>query len=256
MLTTSIKISAGVLLLISVSTGARAENCAERLYVQATAGSFSDEAAHKITAACDVPPGFYFSGVPENTLRRASEHQAPALIAVANPQLPSGLGDQSIDALTRFQITRLIAAIELPIRLCLWRKTGLGRHLPTLKTVASHPAALAQMSVWLQKHHLQAVPVAGGTSVAAQALVSGHFDNTMGVVGSCELNRLYSGLEKVAAEVEDKENQPTLFLMVYAKPRDQMIEAQMAREQLADWVNKARALLAEKTPTLAEPAGK
>ncbi len=103
---------------------------------------------------------------------------------------------------------------ELPVTQCLLGVKG--SSLETIKTVMSHPQALAQCEDFLKQHDIATIPDAN-TAVAAKKVSDGK-DITLGAIAASENASLY-GLEIIAEGINESESNVTRFAVLSKKYR-------------------------------------
>ncbi len=91
-----------------------------------------------------------------------------------------------------------------------------GTKLSDIKTVHSHPQALAQCRQWLRAHGMTPV-TKSNTALAAAELASTLRDPTVGVIASEVAGETY-GLQSLAADIADLKNNTTRFLILAKDP--------------------------------------
>lgn len=92
--------------------------------------------------------------------------------------------------------------------------------LPQIKTAISHPQALAQCSVFLQKNNITPIPQTD-TALSCQILIDSQ-DRTTAAIASVAAARIY-GLKILAKDIENANNNTTRFLIMaphYQTPKN------------------------------------
>ncbi len=89
-----------------------------------------------------------------------------------------------------------------------------GARLSDIKTVQSHVQALSQCRTWLRERGL--APVIRPDTATAAAEVAAKGDKGLAAIGSELAGKLY-GLESLAADIADKKNNTTRFLLLSPK---------------------------------------
>ncbi|WP_103355095.1 prephenate dehydratase [Amycolatopsis sp. CA-128772] len=168
-------------------------------------GTFTEQAARVLAAAGEEL-------IPVETVRLAMtavrEGRADAACVPIENSV-EGVVPTTLDALS--ESTPLVAVAEtiLPIHFSVLTRPGTAE----IRTVASHPHALAQVREWLEVNLPGAHPVASSsTSAAAVGVLEGDFD---AAVCAPVANEHY-GLEVLATEVADVTDAATRFLLVRA----------------------------------------
>ena len=102
----------------------------------------------------------------------------------------------------------IIGEVILPISHCL-----LANHsdLKKVKKVTSHPQALSQCQVWLEKNRLSII--SGIDTAGSAKALSENPDETMACIASGLAGKIY-GLKVVATNIQTKNNNQTRFLVI------------------------------------------
>ncbi|QFZ16152.1 prephenate dehydratase [Saccharothrix syringae] len=165
-------------------------------------GTFTEQAARGFaTPQQELVP---FDTVPAAlTATRRGETEA-ACVPVENSV--EGAVPATMDALTEGEPLVAVAEAVLPVRFSVLRRPGGG----PVRTVASHPHALAQVRHWLAEHLPDAEVVATtSTSAAARAVLNGDFDAAV----SAPVAVRHYPLEVMATDVADVRDAKTRFLL-------------------------------------------
>ena len=213
------------------------------IYVQAAKGSFNHQAVSRLyqyERKGDVD--FLFSGTPLNTFENAWKHQGQAFVALRNDLVPGHLIKATVDALKEYRVVSVTAGVSQPIQMCLLRtRQAVDQNLPLI-TIASHPAALAQIGKWKSGKQLKEIEVPKGTSEAARLLAEGIYSADSGAIGPCMLEDLYKNLVVVESGIQDREGNTTLFGRLQVEKRDRPVTEDQARIDLNQIIEQARVL--------------
>lgn len=214
---------------------------ATEIYVQASPGSFNHQAISQLYAIHNPHTiDYHFSGTPSNTFAQASAAAKPAFIAIHNSLISGNLVQASVDAMREFEVTQVTAGIYLSIKMCLLRhRQAVSQSLP-LKKIASHPAALEQITRWKAGQDLTELPLPKGTAFAAQSVAEGKLSISTGAIGSCQLQELFPALVAVEKNIQDSDNNRTLFAQVNVSRRAQTLSDTQARAALSQVVAQAQ----------------
>jgi len=118
-----------------------------------------------------------------------------------------GVVTQAYDLLPEFEGT-LCGELQTRVSLSLLSRSG---RLDDVRRVVSHPQPLAQCRGWLDRHLPDAERIeAASTAVAAQLAAE---DASLGAIGSRLAGESY-GLVSVEAEIEDRRDNSTRFLLI------------------------------------------
>jgi prephenate dehydratase len=166
-------------------------------------GTFTEQAARGFaTPQQELVP---FDTVPAAlTATRRGETQSACVPVESSVE---GAVPATMDALTEGEPLVAVAEAVLPVRFSVLVRHGGG----PVRTVASHPHALAQVRHWLAEHLPGATVVATtSTSAAARAVLNGEFDAAV----SAPVAVRHYPLEVLAADVADVRDAKTRFLLV------------------------------------------
>ena len=212
------------------------------IYVQASKGSFNNEAIAKLFAQRPaLKHDTIYAGTPLNVMKSASEHDAYAFSAVENTTIKGQLVQATVTAFEHYKPTALQAYVTMPIEMCvLMNKKDVAANTP-ISLIASHPAALKQIDRW--KHSIkglkeQAIPA--GTAESARRVAQGELPSGTAAIGSCALASLYTNLSIVDKGVQDNQNNATAFIMMKVTKRDHAIGEQAARKALFAAIKQAK----------------
>jgi len=171
-------------------------------------GTFSHTAAlhyadrHGYTTVC-------CSSFEEVMHKVASQELAYGIVPVEN-SLGGAVGD-TLDLLTGTEGIWITAEFLLPVKQHLLTRPGVA--LTAITKVYSHPQALAQCRGFLQQHLSDAAVVETVSTAAAALTVAGAKTATVAAVGS-ESAAVAYGLEILQANIQDKGNNTTRFLVL------------------------------------------
>lgn len=167
-------------------------------------GSFSEEAARKITADEYMP----FSTIPK--LLKAFWNGEIGKIVIPIENSIEGTVIPAINSLINgngnsFVIER---EIELPIKQTL---IGIGYEISKIKTIISHPQALAQCNTFIEKLGIETED-SSSTSAAVRQVAEKH-NNSFVAIGTERAAGIY-GLEIIRENIQDSDNNVTRFLVL------------------------------------------
>ncbi|CAM3678529.1 prephenate dehydratase [Kibdelosporangium persicum] len=115
----------------------------------------------------------------------------------------------TMDALAEDEPLYAVGEVVLPVRFSVLTRPG--AEPEDVKTVASHPHALAQVRQWVAEHLPNAVPVATTSTASAAVKVSeGEFDAAV----SAPVAALHYPLTELATDVADVDTAVTRFLLL------------------------------------------
>jgi prephenate dehydratase len=188
---------------VKVATaGPRSLSAVSRIAYFGPRGTFTEQAARALAPGEEL--------LPVETVRlamtavRKGEADA-ACVPIENSV--EGVVPATLDGLS--ESTPLVAVAEtiLPVHFSVLTRRGGGE----IRTVASHPHALAQVRDWLEANLPDAHPVASSsTSAAAVGVLEGDFDAAVCAPVAVE----HYDLEVLATEVADVSDAATRFLLV------------------------------------------
>ncbi|MBY8848350.1 prephenate dehydratase [Saccharothrix longispora] len=166
-------------------------------------GTFTEQAARGFASPQEelVP----FDTVPAALDAARSGATQWACVPVENSV--EGAVPATMDALAEGEPLVAVAEAVLPVRFSVLARPGHGR----VRTVASHPHALAQVRHWLAEHLPSAEVVStASTAAAARAVLNGDFDAAV----SAPVAVRHYPLEVLATDVADVRDAKTRFLVV------------------------------------------
>ncbi|GAA3460393.1 prephenate dehydratase [Saccharothrix longispora] len=166
-------------------------------------GTFTEQAARGFASPQEelVP----FDTVPAALAAARSGATRWACVPLENSV--EGAVPATMDALAEGEPLVAVAEAVLPVRFSVLTRPGHGR----VRTVASHPHALAQVRHWLAEHLPSAEVVStASTAAAARAVLNGDFDAAV----SAPVAVRHYPLEVLAADVADVRDAKTRFLAV------------------------------------------
>ncbi len=201
------------------------------LNIQASNGSFNHLAVMKLYGDCNSLE-LNFCGSPLNTFCQAEQNKAEAFVALRNDLVMGNLIDATVQACKVFQIRKVSGVARLPINMCLLRTVEAVEENVPLAKIASHPAALAQVTAWKDKQNLTEIEDPAGTSEAAQKLATNYFSSNTGVIGSAFLATLYPDLVITEEQIQDSNDNTTLFGQLAVSRRESPISGTDARKEL------------------------
>lgn len=204
------------------------------IYVQASEGSFNQQALKALLQESIKEYEICFCGTPENTLKQAALHQGFAFCALHNTTIAGRYVYPTLAALQTFRIARLQALYSLKIEMALLRHRD-GKELP-LTHIASHPAALQQITLWKEHHPtLQEIWIPEGSAEAARLLTDGQLSLSTAVVGPKALAELYPALVIVAEGIQDSADNTTTFILFEPEERQTPVSPSVVLEELSSW---------------------
>ncbi|TYI10210.1 hypothetical protein ES332_A09G127300v1 [Gossypium tomentosum] len=178
-----------------------------RVAYQGIRGAYSESAAEKAYPNCETIACQHFHSTFQAVGRRVADR---AVIPIENSLGGSIHGNY--DLLHRHNL-HIIGEIQFAVSHCLLANNGVDLH--DLKTVLSHPQALAQCEKSLTKLGLEGEAVAN-TAVAAKKVAAEMLRDT-GALASSSAALLY-GLNILASNVQDDSNNVTRFLVLAREP--------------------------------------
>ncbi len=165
-------------------------------------GTFTEQAARALAPGEDL--------TPYETVRlalQAVRDNAADAACVPIENSVEGVVPTTLDGLSDGDPLVAVAETILPIHFSVLTRPGGGE----IRTVASHPHALAQVRDWLEANLPDATPVAASsTAAAAVGVVDGSFDAAVSAPVAIE----HYPLEALATGVADVRDAQTRFLMV------------------------------------------
>ncbi len=176
-----------------------------RIAFQGELGAFSEEAIRNIDPRATAIPCRDFIDVAQMV---ESGDADAGMLPIENTLAGSVVG--SYDALTACESLHVVAETVVEIHHCVLAVRGAS--LDALETVESHPVALAQCTRWLRGHASIAVRAAYDTAGAARD-VAARGDVRAAAIAGWHAAARYD-LEILAADIEDRSDNQTRFLMV------------------------------------------
>ncbi len=165
-------------------------------------GTFTEQAARALAPGEDL--------TPYETVRLALQAVRDGTADAACVPIENsveGVVPATLDGLSDGDPLVATAETILPIHFSVLKRPGSGE----IRTVASHPHALAQVREWLEANLPDATPVASSsTAAAAVGVVEGDFDAAVSAPVAIE----HYPLEELATGVADVRDAQTRFLMV------------------------------------------
>lgn len=212
------------------------------IYVQASQGSFNNEAIAKLFAQRPtLKHTTIYAGTPLNVMTLASGHDAYAFSAVENTTIKGKLVQATVTAFKSYKPTSFQAYVTMPIDMCvLMNKKDVAAKAP-IKLIVSHPAALKQINHW--KHSIkglkeQAIPA--GTAESAWRVAKSELPSGTAAIGSCALTSLYPNLSVIDKGVQDNQDNATSFIMMKVAKRDHELSEEAARQALLAAIKEAK----------------
>ncbi|WP_018692383.1 prephenate dehydratase domain-containing protein [Algicola sagamiensis] len=240
MLNFTVRVGTLFLALFSLNTLA---NTSERssVFIQASEGSFNHQAIQKLYREKQATlPKLQFSGTPLRTFEAAAESDLPAFVAIHNTLIPGHLVQASIKALQSYRVTKVHAGVILPIQMCVLRHhQAISTKVP-LEKIASHPAALKQITQWKTANQVNEISVPKGTAEAARQVANQELPLHSAAIGSCLLAKIYPELVVVEKGIQDSQNNQTTFAMMSVMKRDNSLSQSDAAKELANIVSAAQ----------------
>ncbi|MGH7720440.1 MAG: prephenate dehydratase [Gemmatimonadaceae bacterium] len=192
----------------STSPGQRPSSSPVRIAFQGELGAFSEEGIRQLwTSATPVPK----RTVVDVTRAVACGDVDFGLLPIENTL--AGAVRESYDALAASDELHVVAETVVAVHHCLLALPGAS--LDQITTVESHPVALAQCAIFLERHpHLTAVPAFDTAGAARDIAQRG--DRRAAAIASRAATR-YS-LQVLAADIEDRPDNQTRFLAIARTP--------------------------------------
>ena len=205
-----------------------------RIAFQGELGAFSEEAIRNIDPGATPVPCRDFIDVAQAV---ESGEADTGMLPIENTLAGSVVG--SYDALTACASLHVIAETVVEIHHCVLGIRGAA--LDRLATVESHPVALAQCTRWLRAHPSISARAAYDTAGAARDVAARGDVRAAAIAGRGAAGRY--GLEILAANIEDRSDNQTRFLMVARAPRAPAPDAHARTALLVTTPNVPGALL-------------
>ena len=180
-----------------------------RIAFQGELGAFSEEAIRNIDPRATPIPCRDFIDVAQMVERGEVD---AGMLPIENTLAGSVVG--SYDALTACESLHVVAETVVEIHHCVLGVRGAA--LDALETVESHPVALAQCTRWLRGHASIDVRAAYDTAGAARDVAARGDARAAAIAGRHAAVRY--DLEILAADIEDRSDNQTRFLMVEREP--------------------------------------
>ncbi len=205
-----------------------------RIAFQGELGAYSEEAIRNIDPHATAVPCRDFLDVAQAV---ESGDVDAGMLPIENTLAGSVVG--SYDALTAYESLHVVAETVVEIHHCVLAPRGAS--LDALATVESHPVALAQCTRWLREHSAIAVRAAYDTAGAA-CDVAARGDLRAAAIAGRHAAARYD-LDILAADVEDRSDNQTRFLMIARAPRAHAAAVQARTALLITTPNVPGALL-------------
>ena len=205
-----------------------------RIAFQGELGAFSEEAIRNIDPRATPVPCREFIDVAQAV---ESGDADAGMLPIENTLAGSVVG--SYDALTACESLHVIAETVVEIHHCVMGARGAA--LDELATVESHPVALAQCTRWLRAHPSIVVRAAYDTAGAARDIAVRGDARAAAIAGRGAAERY--DLDILAANIEDRGDNQTRFLMVARAPRSLVPETPARTALLVTTPNVPGALL-------------
>ncbi|GAB4825182.1 ADP,ATP carrier protein [Ancistrocladus abbreviatus] len=170
-------------------------------------GAYSEDAALKAYPQCETVPCDEF----EDTFKAVELLLADKAVLPIENSLGGSI-HRNYDLLLRHRL-HIVGEVQLPVNFCLLALPGV--RAEQLKRVLSHPQALAQSDLLLNKLGVVRENV-DDTAAAAQFVASNHLQDA-GVIASARAGELY-GLNILAARIQDDPDSITRFLVLARDP--------------------------------------
>jgi prephenate dehydratase len=181
-----------------------------RVAFQGELGAFSEEAIARLWgSAAEAVPRREFLDVAMAVERGEVEC---GLLPVENSLAGSVVG--SYDALAACTTLHVVAEVVLPIHHCLLGVRGAS--IADLRSVESHPVALAQCGEFLRRHPALEVRMAYDTAGAARE-VAARGERSLAAIAGRAASARYA-LDLLATDIEDRPDNQTRFLAIAREP--------------------------------------
>jgi prephenate dehydratase len=181
-----------------------------RIAFQGELGAFSEEAIRNLDPHALPVPCREFIDVAQAV---ESGDADAGMLPIENTLAGSVVG--SYDALTACESLHVTAETVVEIHHCVLAPRGAS--LAALATIESHPVALAQCTRWLRSHPAVTARAAYDTAGAARDIAQRSDPRSAAIAGRGAAARY--DLEILAANIEDRSDNQTRFLMVARAPR-------------------------------------
>ncbi|AGM02767.1 prephenate dehydratase [Amycolatopsis keratiniphila] len=167
-------------------------------------GTFTEQAARRLASGEELIPA---ETIPAALAAVRSGAAGAACVPIENSV--EGAVTATLDSLSEAEPLVAVAEVLLPVHFSVLTRPG----TTEIRTVASHPHALAQVRHWVEANLPGAHPVAtSSTAAAAVAVAEGEFDAAVTAPVAVE----HYPLEVRATEVADVRDAKTRFLLVRA----------------------------------------
>ncbi|MFJ8914487.1 prephenate dehydratase [Amycolatopsis sp. NPDC102389] len=167
-------------------------------------GTFTEQAARRLASGEELIPA---ETIPAALAAVRSGAAGAACVPIENSV--EGVVTATLDSLSEAEPLVAVAEVLLPVHFTVLTRPG----TTEIRTVASHPHALAQVRHWVEANLPGASPVAtSSTAAAAVAVAAGEFDAAVTAPVAVE----HYPLEVRATEVADVRDAKTRFLLVRA----------------------------------------
>lgn len=195
-----------------------------QIFVQASPGSFNQQAIGLLLQDSINSSRIQFCGTPLNTFQLAADNKSLAFVAIKNTLIPKDFVKATLTALQEFKIVKIISSIQMKIEMAhLRHQEAFLNNLP-ITQIASHPAALQQIVKWKDNYPLiTEIPIPEGTAEAARQLSFGELSANVSVIGSSCLAQHYPNLVVIEDSIQDCEDNYTTFILVEIANRPQQI---------------------------------
>ncbi|MEU3626121.1 prephenate dehydratase [Amycolatopsis coloradensis] len=165
-------------------------------------GTFTEQAARRLAPGEELIPA---ETIPAALAAVRSGEAAAACVPIENSV--EGAVTATLDSLSEAEPLVAVAEVLLPVHFSVLTRPG----TTEIRTVASHPHALAQVRHWVEANLPGARPVAtSSTAAAAVAVDAGEFDAAVTAPVAAE----HYPLDVLATEVADVCDAKTRFLLV------------------------------------------
>lgn len=194
----------------------RSEGAATLVYVSQIAyfgpeGTFTEQAARALAGDAELTP---VETIPRAFSAVRKGEVTAACVPVENSV--EGAVPATLDGLAEQEPVVAVAEALLPVRFSVLTRPDAGE----IRTVASHPHALAQVRLWLEANLPDARPVAASsTAAAAVGVQAGEYDAAVTAPVAVE----HYPLRVIATDVADVPDARTRFLLI-RKPRHPLPE--------------------------------
>lgn len=209
------------------------------IFVQATPGSFNQQAIELLFQDSIKNKQIHFCGTPLDAFRFAHEKKGVAFVAIINTIIPGNFVEATLKALKEYRIIRVISSIRMKIEMAYIRHEDAILNNVRLTHIASHPAALQQISKWKSnRHSVTEIPIEKGTGEAARQLSAGELPMNAAVIGPKNLVKLYPNLKVVEESIQDRKDNFTTFVLIEIDKRSQPVDQETIIEELNEPVAK------------------